>query len=442
MSEIMTHEHWMKHSDGGITSVRSGRLKAVDAALLQYHRTRSDADKNRLRTALVAWMGSKGSAWKTSVRNRYNAVDDLCRQVMDIPGAAISGLDIVALSHLKHEQEAILEDLFRNRKLEWRDGIRAKLANNKFGTTANTGGAAKNIRTLAKPGAAGGEAGAGRAAKLASELVDTLVPFGIRAEVMAEVGRIIPDFMKELTASLTPFVGVVTAGGAAVWNVKSALVNVYRIDRAEMHLARSLSVENPEQAIRAVIRILERERNADAFSASVSIGEFAGKLASALADGGTATNAAIGLAANVAKLANIIRIVKRDVEEKNAANRLMQGRVGILVVETSPIVGAYYVCCAPTSVLVNEILERFGHAGWRGEVERTVVNHVEPIREQARRLIREHRFVIKGLETYPGVLTPNEKELDRMEKGRGRSGMEGFGSDSLPPELVATRPRR
>src|SRR5262245_10149629 len=40
-------------------------------------------------------------------------------------------------------------------------------------------------------------------------------------------------------------------------------------------------------------------------------------------------------------------------------------------------------------------------------VEHTVVRHLDPIRDRARRVIRQHRFVIKGLERYPGVLSRN-----------------------------------
>lgn len=66
---------------------------------------------------------AKAAAWKSSVRNRYDAVDDLHRQVMNLPGTAKSGRDVVALSHLMYEQEALLEDLFRNEKLGWKSGI-------------------------------------------------------------------------------------------------------------------------------------------------------------------------------------------------------------------------------------------------------------------------------------------------------------------------------
>lgn len=218
--------------------------------------------------------------------------------------------------------------------------------------------------------------------------------------------------MVKLTASVAPFIGVFTAGAGMLWNLKNAVQNEYRRDQAEKHHQQSLSVGHPDQAIEAIIRILKRERNADAISCSVSLGAFVGMLA-----GGTATNAPIGLAANLLKLVNIIRIIVRDVLEKNAGNDLMREGPQITAFETCPILGAYYVCCVPTSVLVNEIFLRWWKGGWKGEVEKTVTKHIQPLREQARRLIGEHRFVIDELQRYPGVLAPNQKAIEEMKSG-------------------------
>jgi hypothetical protein len=99
----------------------------------------------------------------------------------------------------------------------------------------------------------------------------------------------------------------------------------------------------------------------------------------------------------------------------------MAARVDVRAFEVSPILGAYYVCCVPTSVLVNQILERFGRGSWQAEVEHTVQQHVEPLRIQARILIRDHRFVIRGLERFPGMLTRNEDNIAAMMKRAGVS---------------------
>ncbi len=420
MAEPMSLETWLKLTDAGTFAIRDGKLKAIDSALGQYQKSKSAADMERLRSALMAWIMDKGTAWQRDPRNKYSAFSDLYAQVMGtLPQK--SGAGMVALSHVQDEERAMIDTLFRGKKLVWRDGFFAKLANQKWGVTLNTPSAAHSTYQLATSGSTSS------ASQTADKIIDAIVPGAIRSEVMTEAAKVIPEFMKELVAAVTPFLGVITAAGSTVWNVKGAIQNEYRKEKTEQHLANSLSVQTPEQAIRAMIRIIERDRNADVFSASVSFGEFVGKLAGTLADGGTATNAAIGLAAGLAKLGNILRIIVRDVLEKNDANEMMMKGPTPKAFETCPILGAYYVCCVPTSVLVNQIFERWWQGGWQGDVEHSVTNHVEPMREQARRLIGSSRFVIRELLHYPGVLTPNKKALEEMASRVGKTGMEGRG---------------
>jgi hypothetical protein len=467
---IMTLERWKKYTDGGLTSIRSSRLKAVDAALEQYHRTKSADDLNRLRSALVGWMQDKGADWKSSVRNRHHAVDDLYREVMGVPMAK-SAAEMVALSHLQDESRALIETLFRDRKLEWRSGFIRKLGDRKleavftvgneglntaaatdevirgddsFGPTAQRGALEGGRRGLeaAKPAAPIAKAAVQYSTLPAQLLLNTLVPAEIRHQVLMALMQVFPDFMERLVASMIPFAGTIVAGGVLAKDLKKLAMESYHLNRTRMHVERSLAVREPESAMRALTRILERERNASALEASLSLVEFGSKLATTLVDGGGATGPAISAAAGVVKLTNIIRVIVRDVQEKNAANRAMADGVNITIFQTCPLVGAYYVCCAPTSALVNEIYDRWWHPGWRGDVERTVTRHLEPIRERARDVIHDHRFVIPGLERYPGVLKVNEKELEAMQARMGKTGMVGFGSHNMPPELNPTRPRR
>lgn len=433
-NDLMSLEYWLKATNAGTFSMRSSLTQAIDAALKAHQQAPSALTREKVAVALMAWINSKGAAWKSNPRNRTHAVEELYRQLM-VPGAAQSPQAMAGLSHMRFEQEALLE-VFAQKKLEWRPGYFAKLANNKWGSHLNTISAAMNVRSLATSGAATGVragatvSGAATTAKaVASQLIDAIVPTEIHPEVMQAVAQVIANYMAELVQAVTPFVGVITSGGATLWNLKSLIRAEYRTVTSRSHVERVLSVGNPQAAMKAIVRILERERNAEAFSFSVSLGEFAGKLAGTLADGGTATTTAIGLAANVAKLTNIVRIIVRDVQEKNAANALMAKRqLTITVFEVCPMVGAYYVCCAPTSVLVNQILERWSQGGWQGEVEQNVRDHIEPMRAQARRLIREYRFVIPSLLNMPGVMAPNKDELARMKDNVGKSGMVGFSS--------------
>ena len=124
-----------------------------------------------------------------------------------------------------------------------------------------------------------------------------------------------------------------------------------------MHATRALSTEDPEAALQAVLRMLEREHNKNLSEFAVGLSEFGSKAATLLADGGTATNAAIGLSFGLIKLVMLMRIVVRDVQERNAANKVIQRPlITNELFAVCPVMGAYLICCAPTSVIVNTIL--------------------------------------------------------------------------------------
>jgi hypothetical protein len=447
----MTHAQWMKLTYGGLTSIRSSQLKKVDSCLAEYHKSKTPANLDALQKALVGWMQKEGAKWKSSVRNKYGAVADLYKQVMGLPGVAKTAEGIVALSHVRDEARAIVTELFRGKTLDWRPGILKKLAttkstalNNLRSFESNVNGVSHGaVRQAAQGGAhalRGQVFGAPSGSSgLAESFYQTLVPADLLGEVTALMARELPTFMKDLAASLTPFVGVITSGAGTFANVCKTVRDQYRLEQARMHHERSLSMGEPDKAIEGLISILERERTAQGARTAIGAAEFTGKLAGTLADGGTVTNAAIGLAANLANLTLLVLEVVRDVKERKEANKLMSSPRGVdaKVFTASPILGAYLICCAPTSVLVNTVFERFFEQGWRGEVERTVAKHIKPLGVQARRVVMEHRFWIPALQNFPGMLTVNKKKLKEMEQRKGKTGMVGFGSENLPAELRA-----
>ncbi len=452
MADVMSHKEWMKLTDGGFTSVRSGSLKRVDAALLDYHKALDAPHMDALRRALMAWMGEKGSDWKHSVRNGRNAVDTLHRQVMGLASAAAG--PSAGLQAMKDEAHQLMLQLFRGAQLTWKNEFRGKLnanlvkplstdfalylparqyatsaSTNKFGLTGNSVGAAVAVKTLAD-GRSGARAGGGATGALVNKLVSQVVPPGAQVEVLNAVRQLVPGFQAEFAAAVMPLTGILSAAGTTLWNTGNALHKHYGVVQARTHRDRSLAGVEAAGAINALIRILERERNADIYSATVSVAELGGKVAGLAIDAGTASNTAIGLAANIAKLLNIVRIVYRDVSEKNAVNRMLRsGEVGLEIFEVCPLVGCYLVCCLPTSALMGLIFERFGERGWMDVAERTNERHLEPLRAKARGVIKGHRFEIRSLARFPGMLEVNKEEIERMVGNVGKPGAYGgFGA--------------
>ena len=127
MPELLSHRDWMKLTDGGLLSIRSSQLKAVDAALKTYETKPNPTNKDAIMKALVRWFQKEGPNWKNSVRNKSNAVDTLHRQLLGI-GPEKTGEGMVAISHARDESRAIVHDLFQGQKLVYRSGFWNKLA--------------------------------------------------------------------------------------------------------------------------------------------------------------------------------------------------------------------------------------------------------------------------------------------------------------------------
>ena len=450
-NKLMSYEEWMKLTYGGPTSRRSSNLKKVDAALKQYHE-KPFKDIKPVRQALNVWIKAKGNNWKASIRNKLNAVDTLFKQVNGEAGAG--EMDQQALTILKNETQTTLKLLFNGAQVTWKNEFKGKLnsnlvkpnhkdfapkvlgrqiktsaATNKFGLLLNSASATNNIHTLAtgktipqviKKSAGDNLSGfSDNIGGFIDKIISIEVPDELKAEVIKAANELVSNWRVEITANIMPYSGIIIAGGSAIYNAINAARKQYDIHKINVHKERCLAGLSATQAIDAMITIFERERNADLFSASVSTMEFGGKLAGILIDAGTATNAAIGLSANVCKLSNIFRIICRDVKEKNAANKLLKEEFTLEVFETCPLVGCYLICCAPTSVMMSLFIERFGQAGWMDLVQRNSGKHLEPLREKARKVIKDHRFEIASLANFHGLVEINQNKVEAMRNKKG-----------------------
>jgi hypothetical protein len=448
VTDLISHRDWLKLTDGGLLSIRSSQLKAVDAALKTYETKPNPTNKDAIMKALVRWFQKEGPNWKNSVRNKHNAVDTLHRQLLGV-SLEKTGEGMYALSLARNESRAIVHELFQGQKLIYRSGFWTKLAGPGFfgkvsakisvgtvvssvntfsgGAIVKGGRAAVNgVRSL--PGAIAGPGGSMnvqvQSPHIVQQLLKDIIPPDIYRDVIVGLTEVLPSFMAEWAAACAPFVGVITSGGGAVVSAATTLRAAWRMREGTIHGQRTLSADEPDKAMQAIVIMLDREQTNQVASLGVGIAQFGGKLAGVLADGGTATNAAIGLAAAVAKLAMLVSAIVIDVREKNAANKIMIGsRVGSELFSACPVMGAYLVCCAPTSVLVNTIFDgdKFYQPGMMDIVERAVKRHVQPMREAAYRLVTEHRMYIPALMNFPGLVKKNEDKLDQMMERKGKT---------------------
>ena len=453
MTVVMKHAQWLKMTDGGLLQTRSAALKAVDAALLRYEQSSNLHNWDDLQKAVIQYLGTKGANWKTDKRNRFGALTTLYEQVMRIGGPAKTGGAMVGLSHVRDESRAILDTLFRGKRLEWRPGILAKFD---IKTKAERGMAANTVRGIVKNAntVSGGAVlqgvrsgigpvglGDGSNAQAVARLLREIVPSDVFPEVSALLSVQMPETLAELGAACAPFAGViVSAGSVAVGCVQAVRAEIALDDMREMRL-RSMAISTGESAIGGMARVLDRECNRIEADLAINTAALGTKLALVLADGGTASTAAVGLAAQLGKILLKIQRLVRDVLEQRAVNRLLLDpkALDIGVFETSPILGAYLVGCAPTSVMVDTVFSRFYDRGWMGEVEQYVATDLGRLQSSARTLVQEHRFWIPSLQRFPGLMAVNSDALKKMRDNVGKSGMVGFGSATpvtqLPPEM-------
>lgn len=438
MTEVMLLSDWLKYTNAGFTKPRSTQLKAVDEALKQYHLTKSPAAFSNLQGALLKWIQKEGANWKNSIRNRNgNAVDTLYRQTIAVKNVKQTGEEMVALSSIREESRAIIIDLFAGKRLEYRPGLLTKIAGNneisKMSARKTIQGVVSDGRTLvssAMPnsfkgmqGRASNASGA-NAQMFSSKLFNAAVPAGIAEQVKQLLISAMPDFFAKWAASLAPFSGVLTSASGPIISAAGVLKNQWALSNSRMHSQRTFSADEPEQAFRALIELLERERNSSIADLSISVAEFGGKMAGILVDAGTVTNTAVSFAAGVAKLLLLIAVAVRDITEKNVANELMtKPNVDAKLFAACPVMGAYFICCVPTSVIVNVLLssDKFYQPGMMDKVEHAVKNHIHPLREKAKTFVKEYRLLIPELANSPGLLDVNNKKLKQMMASKGKT---------------------
>jgi hypothetical protein len=64
------YTQWIKDTSANVLTPRSSKLKAVDEAIQQYEKTKTEKDLWRVKNAFEDWKRDHGSNWETSVRNR------------------------------------------------------------------------------------------------------------------------------------------------------------------------------------------------------------------------------------------------------------------------------------------------------------------------------------------------------------------------------------
>ena len=449
---IMSYESWLSQTEISRT-IRSRRLRKVDNALKQYHKTKSEADKDKIKLALHHWKMELGydaaagkPAWMTHPRNGKHAVERLDMQLYKQPSELVTPVladlaelpffgmeawvaDYRARQALKEARRDALVELFKDKRVEFprskltwgmfsvkrhMEGVRSQA--HQFAGTAEAAAAAPviaEVQQAAAPAMA-------QAQQIAEGLIDGILgpfPLEVAREVMKLVTELVPQFAVEIAQSIVPYLSLGVSFGLTVKNSWQTIHREYQWVMSRKHMG-AFSGDNAEAAALSVQRMIERVRNhhlelaaiygADASAKSVAV------LVDAACHGAPAGSALIGSAAGlmkaIAKTSLQIFLLARDIYEMYKANQLLDDykkvRLTTELFDVCPLLGCYFVACSNTSDLVNFIVEDIGEPGWQFDVETMVKNHIEPMIAYARDAISISRLEVPGLAGMNGTVDP------------------------------------
>jgi len=426
----MTHDQWMKETHSMIKP-RSESLKRIDSAIQM-------RDEGETKRALIKWIdeqNSKRQDWQRSVRNGKGAVKKLYDQ-LGVFGAAPAFrnfgdeiADKAAKLEIRRAQQLAASKMFTGSEIKFKDSFwgitrnRCKDEATKLQRAKNT---AKNVGQSALGVGMNVGSAANTARGIASNLQTVIqsimgeLPAATHNEIIQQVfGNTVENFIFEVT----PLLGMVSSGAQATMDWVGVARNIHSATVME---SRAVDVRggDPSAALQAMTAVIDRQIKKQAADGAIRTTAFAAKAASAAADFGTATTAAVGAVESVALLLNTLVDIVVDAKQMVAGNKLiLEQKIDLDLFNTCPILGCYYIAVQDHSTIMNFEIASMGRENWRQEAER-LRYAIKPVLSKASDLISKSRIGIKGMDNAKGVYQSsllNKVKLFYKSKGYGQA---------------------
>lgn len=407
---------------------RSDSLKVIDEAI----RRRDEAGAKK---ALISWIddqNKKHQDWHRSVRNQDHAVEELYKQ-LGVLGSAVPYKNIteemddkLAKAHIRREQRLAAAKMFDGRTLRFKDSFwgisrrkcaegRSKIFNSAKNVGKSTVGVGGNIASVGSSAYSIGS----DLKTIIQTIMGTLAPETQSALVEHVFGEGIAQFV----ANVTPLFGVVSSGGKAIKDWVGVAQNVYQATEMESRYG-DVRLGDASAALEAIVAIIDRQIKKQTADAAIHTTAFTAKGIAVLADGGTATTAALGAVETVAVLLNTLVDLVIDARQVDAGNALIAAKqFDLTLFSKCPILGCYYVAVQDHSTIMDFDFANMGKANWQQEAQR-LRYAIGPVIKQAGVLIDKSRVEIKGMEEAKGVYQRslwNVINLKYKSKGYGQS---------------------
>jgi hypothetical protein len=427
MPLLMTYEQWMKRTHSLIKS-RSDSLKVIDEAIRR-------RDETATKKALINWIdeqNKKHQDWHRSVRNGDHAVEELYKQ-LNILGAGVSYSNIgeemddkLAKAHIRREQRLAAAKMFDGKTLRFKDsfwGISRKKCAEGRSKILN---AAKNVGK-STVGVGGNIASVGSTAyTIGSDLktiIQTIMGTLAPATQSALVEHVFGEGVAQFVANVTPCLGVVSSGAKAIKDWVGVAYNVHQATEMESRYG-DVRMGDPSAALASIVAIIDRQIKKQTADAVIHTTAFTAKGAAAIADGGTATNAVLGVVETIAILLNTLVDLVIDAKQVDTGNALILGKqFDLTMFSKCPILGCYYVAVQDHSTIMDFDFANMGKANWQQEAQR-LRYAIKPVIQQAGTLINASRVEIMGMEAAKGVYQRSLLDVIKLKyksKGYGQS---------------------
>lgn len=224
-----------------------------------------------------------------------------------------------------------------------------------------------------------------------------------------EISEIIEELTEgvvgDIVEAITPFLGAIKTGAKGLVYLGLAAKEAWKAHKTSQQEVAVLPGD-PRAAVQALREVIVRDGTQKAITSLRSLATAGLQVGGVFVDGGVATGPAFGLANSLAGLAQKIFVIARDYKEKKRVNAILAvpENIDAQVFMVCPILGAYYLACADTSMIINLLVEEIGSDHWMDDVEKLVKESINPLVETAVDKLTHYRFKLKRIGEHGEVL--------------------------------------
>lgn len=212
------------------------------------------------------------------------------------------------------------------------------------------------------------------------------------------------EALENLVAEVIPFVGIINSGRKLAQATARVVDDAHSLYKTAEWTEGALPGD-PVAACKAVRNLIQRDLGKHSIQMAQQAAATGGKLAGILADGGTGTTVAIGIANAAATLGLQLFYLGLDIKDMRVGNaRLAKpNSLDSTVFSKCPILGCYLLTCTDTSNIVNLLVDDIGGPGWMDRVETMKRTQLDPLLKIATSNITSSRLQLDGLASNKGT---------------------------------------